>query len=99
MAPTTSTIKFPVGNLGAGAPTKPIPLAALPNSHGIFSEDLEMFLFEFDIVCQGYDYMTDAQKLKIFPSTLKGIALRWFMGLGGKSISTWDDMQKTFREK
>jgi hypothetical protein len=51
MAPTTSTIEFPIGNLGVGAPTKPIPLAALPNFHGLVSEDPNTFLFEFDIVC------------------------------------------------
>ena len=75
MAPTTSTIEFPIENTGGGAPKKPIPLAALPNFHGIMSEDPDTFLFEFDIVCRGYDYMMDAQKLKIFPSTLKGTAL------------------------
>jgi hypothetical protein len=75
MAPTTSIIDFPIGNLGVGVPTKPIPLAALPNFHGLVSEDLDTFLFEFDIVCRGYDYMMEAQKLKFFPSTLKGTAL------------------------
>lgn len=99
MAPTTSTIKFLIGDLGVGAPTKPIPLAALPSFHGLASEDPNTFLFEFDIVCQGYDYMTNAQKLKKFPPKLKGTTLRWFMGLGGSSIFTWDDMQTTFLEK
>ena len=99
MAPTTSTIEFTIGNLGAGVPTKPIPLVALPNFYGLVSEDPDMFLFEFDIVCWGYDYTTDAQKLKNFPYTLKGMDFRWFMGLGGKSISTWDDMQTAFLEK
>ena len=41
--------------------------------------------------------MMDAQKLNIFPSTLKGMALRWFMGLGGKSIT--DCMRTAFLEK
>lgn len=27
------------------------------------------------------------------------MALEWFMGLGGKSISTWDDMRTTFLKK
>ena len=60
MALTTSTIEFPIGNLGAGVPTKRIPLVALLNFHGLVSEDPNTFLFEFDIVCLGYDYMTDA---------------------------------------
>lgn len=75
MAPTTSTIDFLIRDLGAGVPTKPIPLASLPNFHGLVSEYLDTFLFEFDIVCWGYDYTTDAQKLKMFPPTLKGTAL------------------------
>lgn len=75
MAPTTSTIDFPIEDLGTSTPTKPIPLTALPSFHGLTSKDPDMFLFEFDIVCRGYDYIIDAQKLKIFPATLKGIAL------------------------
>ena len=60
MAPTTSIIEFPIGNLGSGVPTKPIPLVALSKFHGLVSEDPNTFLFEFDIVCRGYDYTTDA---------------------------------------
>jgi len=30
---------------------------------------------------------------------LKGASLRWFMGLGGGTITYWDDMKKTFLEK
>jgi len=75
MAPTTYTIDFPIADLGTGTPTKPIPLTTLPSFHGLTYEDPEAFPFEFDIVCQGYYYIIDAQKLKIFPATLKGIAL------------------------
>ena len=98
MAPTTSTIDFPIGDLGSGAPTKPIPLTTLPSFHGLTSEDPDTFLFKFDIVCRGYDYITNARKLKIFPATLKGTALQWFMGLGGRSITTWQEMRTTFLE-
>jgi len=99
MAPTTSTIDFPIGDLGTGAPTKSIPLTTLPSFHGLTSEDPDTFLFEFDIVRWGYDYIMDAQKLKIFPATLKGIALWWFMGLRGRTITTWEEMKTTFLEK
>lgn len=61
----------------------PIPLIALPNLHVLYFEDSDTFLFEFYIICQGYDYISTAQKLKIFHTTLKGIDLRWFKGLGG----------------
>lgn len=90
MAPTTSTIDFPSGDLGSRAPTKPIPLTALPSFHGLTSEDPNTFLFEFYIVCRGYDYITDAQKLKIFPANLKGTALWWLMGLWGRFITKWE---------
>lgn len=60
MTPTTSTIDFPIESLGTGAPTNLIPLTTLPSFHGMASEDHDTFLFEFDIVCQGYDYITDA---------------------------------------
>jgi hypothetical protein len=78
-----STLEFPIGDLPRGAvPMKNIPPAALPNFHGLSSEDPDEFLFEFDILCRSYDYVTPAQKLKLFPATLKGNALRWFMSLG-----------------
>lgn len=75
MEPTTSTIDFPIGDLGTGTPTKPIPLTTLTRFHGLTSKDPNTFLFEFDIVCQGYDYIMDAQKLKILPAMLKGTTL------------------------
>ena len=99
MAPTSSSIDFQIGKIICDAPMKPIPLTTLPNFHGISSEDPDTFLLEFDIVCRGYDYISNSQKLKIFPTTLKGTALRWFMGLGGRTISSWDAMKEVFLEK
>jgi hypothetical protein len=37
--------------------------------------------------------------MKLFPATLKNATLHQFMGLGGKSIHTWDDMKKYFLKK
>jgi hypothetical protein len=54
---------------------KNIPLSALPNFNGLTNEDPYTFLFEFDILCRSYDYTSDAQKLNLFPATLKGDAL------------------------
>jgi hypothetical protein len=51
------------------------------------------------VLCRNYDYSSDAKKLKLFPATLKDVALRWFMGLGTNAIKTWDEMRKTFLEK
>eukprot|EP00253_Pinus_taeda_P031302 PITA_31302 len=78
---------------------KAIPLQHIPTFHGLTSEDPDAFFFKFDVLCRGYDYTTDPQKLKLFPSTLKGVALRWFMGLGGGVINNWDQMKEAFLKK
>jgi len=56
---------------------KVIPFQNIPTFQGLTSEDLDAFLFEFDVLCQDYDYTTDPQKLKLFPSTLKGRIGLW----------------------
>lgn len=76
------TLEFPIRTTLGNYPMKNIPLSTLPNFHGLSSEDPNEFLFEFDILCKRYDYVFDIQKLKVFPATLKGKALRWFMSLG-----------------
>lgn len=99
MAYPNSTIEIPIGDIRGDAPMNPINLTTLPNFHGLSSEDPDTFLFEFGVVYWGYDYIYDAHKLKIFPATLKGTNLRWFMGIRGKYITTWDHMKTIFLEK
>ena len=41
----------------------------------------------------------NAQKLKLFPTTLKINELRWFMSLGGHVITTWEQMKQNFLTK
>jgi hypothetical protein len=95
-----STLGFPIGDFPRGTtPMKNIPLSALPNFHGLSSEDSDEFLFEFDILCRSYDYVSNAQKLKLFRATLKGNSLRWFMSLGEHVITSWDQMQQKFLNK
>jgi hypothetical protein len=91
--PQTSTLEYLIVDLIANAPMKEIPLQNLPTFHGLISEDPATFLFEFDILCRWYDYTSKPPKLKLFPSTLKGAALCWFMGLGGGTINSWDGMK------
>ena len=74
-----SILEFPIRITPSNHPMKNISLSRLPNFHGISSEDLDEFLFEFDILCRSYDYISDIQKWKAFPTTLKGKVLRWFM--------------------
>eukprot|EP00253_Pinus_taeda_P014007 PITA_14007 len=95
----TSTLQYPIVDSATNARMKGIPLQHIPTFHGLTSEDPDAFLFEFDVLCKGYDYTTDPQKLKLFPSTLKGAALRWFMGLGGGVINNFEQMKESFLKK
>jgi len=97
--PKTSTLEYPIVDMVANATMKSIPLQNISTFNGLISEDPDAFLFEFDVLCRGYDYTYEPQKLKLFPSTLKGVALRWFMGLGGGTINSWDGMKQAFLRK
>ena len=72
---------FPIIYGDTNATTKNISPSILPNFHGLKSEGPETFLFEFEIFCRYYDYLQNSQKLKLFPTTLKGEALKWFIAL------------------
>ena len=76
-----------------------IPSSSLPKFHGLENEELDTFLFEFEVLCRGYDYYNNDQRLKVFPLTLKGETLRWFMSVGGNYIQTWEDMKNVFLKK
>jgi len=73
---------------------KNIPPSSLPNFHGMITKDPKKIIFEFDVLCHSYDYYFDGKKLKLFPTNLKYVALRWFKGLGTNAIKTWDEMRK-----
>lgn len=93
------TLEFPIRTTLGNYPMKNIPLSSLPNFHGLSSEDPNEFLSEFDILCRSYDYVSDIQKLKNFPATLKGKAMWWFMSLGRDSITNWNQMKQAFLNK
>ena len=84
--------EFPIIYLGGVAQIHHIPPSILPIFHGLENEDPDEVLFQLKILCRGYD----VQNLKIFPLTLKGAALRWFMSLGGNCIQTWEYMKHIF---
>ena len=96
---TKVTFGFPILDSTRDTPMQNIPPSTLPHFHGMSSEDPDSFLFEFDILCRSYNYVRDAQKLKLFPATLKDPALRWFMGLGEHNIRTWEEMRSAFLNK
>ena len=72
---------------------KNISPSVLPRFYGKAIEDLDEFVFEFDILCRSYNYTINAQNLKLFPATLKDNALHWFMSLGGGTVTTWNQMK------
>ena len=85
-----ATLQFLIQQPEGTTPMKNISPQVLPRFNGKVAEDPDEFLFKFDILCHSYDYVTDAQKLKLFPATLKDNALHWFMSLGGGTVTNWD---------
>ena len=71
-----TTFRFPILDLMSNVNMKNISPSVLPNFRGMVIEDLDAFLFEFDILCRSYNYVDDAQKLQLFPTTLKDFGLR-----------------------
>ena len=84
------TFGFPILDLAQNMNMKNINPLILLTFHGMSTEDPDAFLFEFNILCRSYNYINDAQKLKLFSATLKDATLRWFMGLGEYSIKSWE---------
>ena len=96
---TETTFGFPILDLARDVNMKNIPASLLPTFYGKSTKYLDTFLFESDILCRSYNYLHDAQKLKLFPATLKDSTLRWFMGLGESTIRSWDEMKSDFLKK
>lgn len=90
---------FPILDITRNATMKNIPLSSLNHFNDISSKYPDSFLFKFDILCRSYNYIDNAQNLKLFLATLKNLALRWFMSLGEHTITSWDDMKETFLQK
>ena len=80
------TFEFPITNPGGVLQMQNIPPSTLPNFHGSENEDPYVFLFQFEILCRGYGYCDNDQKLNVFPLTLKGTSLQRFMSLGGNFL-------------
>jgi hypothetical protein len=96
VATETETFGFSILDISRNISMKNTPLSSLPTFKGMSTEDPNLFLFEFDILCRIYNYSDDAQKIKLFPTTMKDLALRWFTILGENTILSWDQMKDTF---
>jgi hypothetical protein len=70
-ATETETFGFPILDISRNTSMKNIPLSSLPTFRGMSTEDPYLFLFKFDILCRSYNYSDDAQKLNLFPTTMK----------------------------
>lgn len=88
MARTGTQGVFPIRETYKETKMKNISPLTVPHFHGLNSEDLDTFMFEFVVVCRTCDYASDDQKLKLFPFNLKDETLRWFMGFSGNNITT-----------
>jgi hypothetical protein len=93
------TFGFPIVDIEENVQMNNINPPLLPHFHRLVSEYHDSFLFKFDIPCHNYDYTSDAKKLRLFPATLKDSTLYWFMGLGGDTIRTWEQMHRNFLKK
>jgi len=65
-------IGFPIQDTNVSVHMKSIPPSFLTNFHGLRSEDLQTFLFEFEIVCRSYGYLLNTQKLRFFSGDIEG---------------------------
>jgi hypothetical protein len=95
-ATEAKTFGFPILDISRNISMKNIPLSLLPTFRGMSTDDPDLFLFDFDILCRSYNYSDNAQKLNLFPAKMKDSALRWFMSLAENTILSWDQMKDTF---
>ena len=96
---TKTTFGFPILDLIQNVNMKNIPLSSLLVFYGKSTKDLDTFSFEFGILWRSYNYLHNAQKLKVFPATLEDVSIRWFMGLGEYNKRTWEEMKNVFLKK
>ena len=69
-------LRFPIQDTGVSVHMISIPTYFIRKFHGLRSDDLKTFLFEFEIVCRSYGYLINTQKLRLFLTTLNDRALK-----------------------
>ena len=65
------TFGFPLLDRAPNVVMKNINPSILQTFNRMSTEDPDAFLFEFGMLCRNYNYVDDAQKLKLFPATWK----------------------------
>ena len=65
-----ATFRFPILDTTRNVTMKNMHPFVLSNFHGMSTKDPHAFLFEFGVFSQSYNYNHDANKIKLFPTTL-----------------------------
>src|SRR5436190_2079370 len=77
-------------------------LNALPSFYGLSKENPYHHIRDFLELCEMQRFTnitTDQQRLRLFPYSLKDNAKAWLNALPENTITTWDEMSKTFLSK
>ena len=90
---TATTFYFSIKDTMGDVRMKNIPHSSLSNFYGLTTEDLDRFMFKFDVLCHSYDYTYNAQKMKLFLAKLKGATLHWLIILGETTITSQNTMK------
>ncbi|XP_057487288.1 uncharacterized protein LOC130773354 [Actinidia eriantha] len=96
----TSAIVIPAHQ--ATLNVKPGMLQALPQFHGLDSEQPYTHITDFEVACSLFQDNTCPREillLKLFPFTLKDKAKMWFNSLRPMSIHSWHTLQGEFLKK
>lgn len=96
----TSAIVIPAHH--ATLNVKPGMLQALPQFHGLDSEQPYTHITDFEVACSLFQDNTCPREillLKLFPFTLKDKAKMWFNALRPMSIHSWNTLQGEFLKK
>ena len=96
----TSAIVIPAHH--ATLNLKPGMLQAMPQFHGLDSEQPYTHISDFEVACSLFQDNACPREillLKLFPFTLKDKAKMWFNSLRPMSIFSWDTLQGEFLKK
>jgi len=77
-------------------------ISTLPKFYSLESEDVYIFIREFEKVCLMMKIphlLDDVIRLRFVPFSLKDLAKKWLYNLATGSITLWDDFINVFLKK
>ena len=78
---TVATFGFPILDTMQDVIMKNIPPSSLPTFYGKINEDPDTFLFEFNILCRSYNYLTKFSQTKTLSCYTKRFYLEMVHGI------------------